>query len=489
MSLPISSIVDVSISTSPIAPTKIGFGIVSFVSDELPISGLPAPLRVKYFNSITEIEVDYAVGTEVHSAASAYFSQSPSPTTIGVIAQYLTPTFANLFSGTTVDTDLSVWQAIPAGSFGIGISGITVQVTAIDFSGIASMVQVASVIETAINSADASLGYTLATVTWDATNNRFIIVSGESAQSINFTTTGGTGTDVSPLMKTEAADGGNIVNGSGPETPLDALIAADNFDKGWYGIALDRKHRDLQMIEDVALWVEARVKVFMTTSHNPNSLLQSNIDCVGARLNASGYQKTLAIYSSFASQYPEMSAFGRAFTVDFNAPDSVITLKFKVFPGINTEALNSSQKTGLDQKRMNAYISVGGADMFAESFMAAQLFFDERHGIDWLTGELEFETFAYLLSKVTKVPLTDAGTTATVQQVIKVLDRARRNGMIAPGTNSNGEFLENGYRVTYGKVADQSIADKQARIQPAIIFNALFAGAAHFVEIRGTLER
>lgn len=489
MSLPISAVVDVSVSITPASPPKIGFGIAAVVSSELTISGLPLPNRLQYFNSANEVAELYALTTEAYKCAAAYFAQSPAPDQCAIIAQYLTATKAVLTGGQQVDTDLAVWQAIADGSFEIEIQGVQVQVQNADFQIITDMDEVAVALQIAIRAADASTGFALCEVVFESINNRFIITSGDTAGTISFTLEGLSGTDISPLMQTEVTQGGNLVQGRGPENAVDALQAADDFDKGWYGVLLTNIERDKQIVEDVAAWVEARVKVFANVSHNPNSLLLNNEDNVGARINAANFTRTTMLYSSTGTQYPDAAMMGKAFVVDFSADNSVLTLKFKPLATITAEKFTSGEKGAIDEKRMNAYITVGGADMFAESFMASQLFFDERHGVDWLVGELEFNVFAYLLSRATKVPATDAGTTSLVQQVIRTLDLARRNGLIAAGTTTDGVFLPNGYDVTYGKVADQPPSDKAARIAPTINFVALLAGAFHFVQINGVVER
>jgi len=489
MSLPISSIVDVSVSITPAAPPKTGYGIAAIVSSELLLGNVTPTDRITYFNSLTEVAALYSIETEVYISAQTYFSQSPSPDTAAIIAQFLSPTKAILYSGTSVDNSINVWQAINDGYFSITISGVAGDVGPVDFSTALSMSDVAVQIETALQSADASSGFTVATVTFDAQANRFIFTSGDVGASITFTTAGLTGTDISPLMQTESTQGGQIDLGHGPETALDALISADQFDQNWYGILLLKTERDSQLIEDISAWAEANNKTFATVSHNPNSIVLNNEDNIIARLNGSGFTRTIANYSSKLDEYLDAAVLGKAFTVDFNAPESVITLKFKAFAGITAETLSSGQKSALDQKRGNAYITVGGADMYAEGYMSSQLFFDERHGVDWLVGELGYTAFVYLLTRTTKVPLTDAGSASTLQQIIRVLDSARRNGLIAAGNTSEGEFLANGYKVTVGSVADLSADDKQNRVAPPIIFVALLAGATHFIEIRGVLER
>ena len=148
-------------------------------------------------------------------------------------------------------------------------------------------------------------------------------------------------------------------------------------------------------------------------------------------LKAKNLRRTISTYSSSPGQYPSASVLGRAFTVNFNQPNSTITLKFKQGPGITVEQLTQNEKAVLDSKRGNAFILVGASDMYSESRMVNNTFFDEVHGIDWLENAIQTNVFGYLLTRTTKVPYTDKGVAALEQQVINALDEAVRNGLIS----------------------------------------------------------
>jgi len=274
-----------------------------------------------------------------------------------------------------------------------------------------------------------------------------------------------------------------------PETEVEALAAAELVSNDWYGVLLLKTVRDVQAQLDVAAWVQARTKVFSACSNDVTTLTLGNITGNPYVALNNGYTRTSFAYSSNADQYPDAAVLGKAFTTDFNSPDSVITLKFKSLAGIQTEAINTSQKAGLDEKRCNVLTDVAGASMFTEGYMSSQLFFDEIHYIDWQTGEIESNVFSYLLSRTTKVPFTDKGATALEQQVIKALDAGVNNGGIGAGTTIEGEFLGNGYKVVTQKVADVAPADKANRIAPDISFVAILTGAMHSIQINGTVER
>lgn len=286
------------------------------------------------------------------------------------------------------------------------------------------------------------------------------------------------------------------------ETITTSLDAIQDVNSNWYGFLFTKEVRDLisvtvpgpdTAVEEAATWAQARVKIFGNISNDDDAKDPGVATDIGSLLNLAGYTRTFTDFDDDVDQYPAASGFGRAFTVNFSQTDSTITLKFKQFPGITPVTLKSSEKIALDAKRINAYTLFGNAAdtvaLYAESFMAADLFFDEVHNIDFLADAIQNQVFGYLFTRTTKVPLTDKGGAQLEQQVITVLDEAVNNGMIAAGTTSEGIFLPNGYITQVQPVADIPDANKQARVGPNITFTALLAGAVHSIQINGTVER
>ncbi len=286
------------------------------------------------------------------------------------------------------------------------------------------------------------------------------------------------------------------------ETITESLNAIEDIYSSWYGFVFTNEVRDGVIINgaadtgpiEAAKWAQSRSKVFGNVTNDADALLITSTTDVGATLEAGGYTRTFTDYSSLASEYPAASGFGRAFTVNFSQPDSTITLKFKQKPTITPEAnLTSTQLNVLQGKRINAYYNVGngtnGSPIYAEGVMAAELYFDDRHNIDWLIDAIQNQVYNYLRSSTTKVPLTNRGGAQLEQQVITVLDEAVNNGMLAPGYTSDDVFLPRGYTTSVQAVEDIADADKQARKGPAITVTALLAGAVHSVEINVNFER
>lgn len=492
MTIPVSSVVNVSIAIGAPFPARAGFGTLNIVTAETGVIGIAE--RIRSYQNLDGVAADWPADSEVVAAATAYFSQQPKPTSLKVSTRYPTAQSAQLRGGAV--TEVTPFLSISDGSFTINIDGDSQDITGLDFSdGETTLDDIAASIQTTLQ-AVASGGFTSATCTHDGT--RFFIESGITGTSstVSFLTpvSPATGTDISSLLQMRQGEG-TKTDGIAAETITASLNAIQNIDTDWYGLVFTKEVRDgvdingEDAVEAAADWCEARIKVFGNTTNDLDVLDSVTTNDIASVLTAKNLRRTMTTYSSYPDQYPSASILGRAFTVNFNQVNSTITLKFKQMPGITVEQLTQSQKAVLDSKFANALIEVGASDMFAESWMASGVFFDEVHGIDWLQNAIETNVFGYLLTRTTKVPYTNKGVAALEQQVISALDEAVRNGLIAPGETVDGRFLATGYETVVIPVEDINQSDKEARHYPGLSFTVLGAGAIHSVQINGIFER
>ena len=495
MSIPVSSVVNVSIAVGAVFPARAGFGTLNIITAETGVIGIAE--RIRSYSNLDGVTADWPADSEVVAAATAYFSQQPKPTQLRVSTRYPTAQAAQLRGGSVVDdaTNLGIFNAITDGSFDITMDTVQNDVTGLNFSGAADMDAVAVIIETALQ-LEAGGSYAASTCVYD--QGRFFINSGSTGvtSTINFLSAVDpvTGTDISSLLQMRQGEG-TKTDGVDAETITASLNTIQNINPDWYGFMFTKEVRDGVQInaEDAvvaaAAWAEARVKVFGNTSNDLDVLDSVTTTDIASVLKLAAYRRTITTFSSYPDQYPSASILGRAFTVNFSQPNSTLTLKFKQMPGITVEDLTVSQKSVLDSKKANALIEVGASFMYAESWMASGVFFDEVHGIDWLQNAIETNVFGYLLTRTTKVPYTNKGIAAIEQQVIKALDEAVVNGLIAPGETIDGEFLGTGYKTIIIPAEDINQSDVEARHYPGLSFVVLGAGAIHSVQINGVFER
>ncbi|HDX9138774.1 DUF3383 family protein [Klebsiella michiganensis] len=283
------------------------------------------------------------------------------------------------------------------------------------------------------------------------------------------------------------------------ETMLQAVNASLQY-TNWYGLAIaDSADLVEADVISVAAAIEASSlsRILAVTTDDVNVLVAGNIDNIGYKLKAAGYARTFWQYSS-SSKYAAISAFGRAFTVNFTGNNTTITLKFKTEPGVTYETLTTAQAAAIDAINGNVYVYYANdTAIIQQGVMANGDFFDERHGLDWLQNYVQTNLYNLLYTSTTKIPQTDAGVTRLMTNVEASLDQAVNNGLVAPGVWNggpigqiqSGDTLTKGYYVHADAVANQAQSDREARKSPVIQAAIKLAGAIHYGDVQINVVR
>lgn len=283
------------------------------------------------------------------------------------------------------------------------------------------------------------------------------------------------------------------------ETLLQAVNASLQY-TNWYGLAIaDSADLVEADVISVAAAIEASSlsRILAVTTDDVNVLVTGNTDNIGYKLKAAGYGRTFWQYSS-SSKYAAISAFGRAFTVNFTGNNTTITLKFKTEPGVTYETLTTTQAAAIDAINGNVYVYYANdTAIIQQGVMANGDFFDERHGLDWLQNYVQTNLYNLLYTSTTKIPQTDAGVTRLMTNVEASLDQAVNNGLVAPGVWNggpigqiqSGDTLTKGYYVYADAVSSQAQSDREARKSPVIQAAIKLAGAIHYGDVQINVVR
>ncbi|QLP47264.1 DUF3383 family protein [Klebsiella michiganensis] len=285
------------------------------------------------------------------------------------------------------------------------------------------------------------------------------------------------------------------------ETLLEAVNALMDYN-AWYGLHLAVPEADYPNDADiitVAAAIEASTvsRIFGITTDEATILDAATTTDLASKLKAAKYSRTFIQYST-SSRYAALSAFARAFTVDFTGSNTTITLKFKQEPGITYETLGTSQANNLKAKNCNVYVYYeNDTAILEQGVMSNGDFFDERHGLDWLQNAVQTADFNTLYTSTTKIPQTDAGTTTRIANIELVLDKAVQNGLFAPGKwtggpmgqLNTGDMLTKGYYTWAENVDDQLQVDREARKGVPIQVAGKLAGAVHYGSVAITVVR
>jgi len=284
-----------------------------------------------------------------------------------------------------------------------------------------------------------------------------------------------------------------------PESLLQAVNAVLQF-TNWYGLGI--AHTDALLDADVlsvatAIESASVSRILAVTTQDPDTLVTATTTDLASKLKAGSYGRTFCQYSS-SSKYAALSAFGRAFTVNFNGNNTTITLKFKQEPVVTYETLTTAQAAALDAKDANVFVYYANdTAIIQQGVMSNGDFFDERHGLDWLQNYVQTNLFNLLYTSTTKIPQTEAGITRLLTNVEQSMDQAVSNGLVAAGIwnggpigqVSPGDTLTKGYYVYANPLTTQAQADREKRKAPLIQVACKLAGAVHFADVQINVVR
>jgi hypothetical protein len=363
--------------------------------------------------------------------------------------------------------------------------------TGMDFSGVTNLNGAATIINNALQGASC----------WfDGTRFHIQAISNGPTSSLSYASSAGIGQDVStPLKLTQATGASAPVNGIAAETALECAVALRAHPQ-WYGLqfALTNDITTTDYV-NVAEYIEAcdPVSIFGFTSQDTAALDPVVINDIFSQMRALGYTRSFGQFSS-SSPYAVASMYARAFTVDFEANNTVITLKFKQEPGVAAEVLTENQAAALKLKRANVFVTYSNdAAIIQEGVMCSGMFFDERHNVDWLANRIQTDVFNVLYTSPTKIPQTNQGVHIIVATVEASLQQAVVNGMVAPGQWNApgfgqiqyGQMLPKGFYVWAPLVEAQPQAIREQRIAPTIQCAIKLAGAVHFANVIVNVNR
>lgn len=480
--LNVGRLVRVSVNLAPLAAARRGFGTLLIAGDSNVIDGSE---RIRNYVDLESVAADFGTSAPEYLAAQLYFGQSPRPQQLMIGRWLRTATSALLKGGilTATEQALSNWTSIDSGSFKVTVGGVEKTVSALNLSSVTNLNGVASAITAKL---------TGAVCAWDG--SRFTITSSTTGASstIGYASTAGTGIDISTQLKLTSTTALAPISGYASETPVACVTTLANMSGLWYGasFAASTMPTDDQLI-DVAGFIEGASvsRIFGVTETNTLVLDATYTTDLASRLKALSYKRTCVQYS--ANKYAICSLMGRAFSVNFSANRSTITLMYKQEPGVVAATLTETQAQTLKAKRCNVFVNYNNDTAIIQyGVMSGQAYFDEIHGLDWFADALQNAEYNLLYQSKTKIPQTDAGQNQLVNTAAGVCQEAINNGLIAPGQwnadgfgqLSRGDYLAEGFYIYTPPMAAQDQSIREQRIAPPIQVALKLAGAIHEID-------
>lgn len=238
---------------------------------------------------------------------------------------------------------------------------------------------------------------------------------------------------------------------------------------GWYGLALaGAEDTDINEVADL---IESTEKMFaFSTQGKKNPLSRKD------------YLRTFGIYSESLDEYAHVAWLAEGFSYN---PGSE-TWAYKTLRGVTTAGLTTREMRGLEEEKLNYYISCAGKGITRDGKVIGGEWIDVIRFRDWLKNQMQIKIFE-LFVKNPKIPYLDAGITLVENQMRAALQAGQKAGGIAETEfDENGEPVE-GYTVTLPRAASLSSAQRASRALKDCRFTARMAGAIHIVELKGNL--
>ncbi|MFQ9492660.1 MAG: DUF3383 family protein [Bilophila wadsworthia] len=302
------------------------------------------------------------------------------------------------------------------------------------------------------------------------------------------------GTDISPCCADRLHRPAPVAGTDG-ETAKEAVAALADKSGDWYGCVFADEGL---AVEDHLTWPplskprQARIYGVTVTDSRAGRRIRR-----GRRQQAQELARKRTIVAYSRNPYAIVSALGRAFTVNFSANRSTITLKFKQLPGVVAEGLTETQAQALEAKRCNVFAAYDNdTAIFQEGVMSGPAYFDEIHGLDWLQNTIQSETWNLLTSPRPRSPDRRAAPTRS-SPASRPCSAKREQRPCGSGhverrrfrLLERGDYLDKGYYVYTTPVAEQAQSEREQRKCPPIQIAAKLAGAIHFVDVQIDVNR
>ena len=487
--LAVDRVVNVTINLQPLAARRRNFGVLLIVGAS---DVIPPTERIRSYTGINGVAADFGLEAPEYLAAELFFSQSPRPAILQVGRWLKHDTHAMLMGGilTAGEAAPAQWTGIADGSLTLHVAGDTHDITGLDFSEVTNLNAVAS----AISAKAAAYGVGCA---WDGERFTLTTTATGPEATLTYCADAATGTPIAAALKLTGATALAPQDGLAAETIKDCVVElADRGD--WYGLTIadDSLGVDDHLI--VARYIQAASKsrIYAATITDTRVLDAAFEDDLASRGKQLHLTRLFTCYS--ANRYAAVSAIGRAFTVNFSANRSTITLKFKQLPSVEAEGLTESQANTLAAKRCNVFAAYNNdTAILQEGVMSGDAWFDEIHGTDWLQNAVQNELWNLLYQSKTKIPQTNSGVHQLITCIESVLDEAVNNALVAPGVWNGdgfgqlerGDYLPKGYYVYSEPIELQPQSEREQRKAPPIQCAIKLAGAIHSVDVAINVNR
>lgn len=395
--------------------------------------------RVLSFASASAVLAYFGSGSEEYARALFYFGWISKEITQADQLNFYNwnnnTATGSLIFGVQGTYTLATFTGITSGSLNLTLGGITQQLTGINLGSAGSLAAVAAAIQVAIRAyTPGGVAWTSATVSYDATNSRFDLVSGTTGVDVVSVAVATSGTDVAgPLGWLTGAIYSNGTAAQSITTALTNLYAAtNNFGSFCFTTALAPT---LSTVTLAAQW---------NNSVSPN--IQFLFSVAVSAANASAWSAALLAIggctmtlSPLSAEYPEMAPMMIEDATDYtqrNAAQNYMFQQFALTPSVTTDA----NANIYDALLINYYGQTQTAGQALSFYQRGVMFGIPTQPSDqnvyvnelWLKDAIGAQIMTLLLA-LTQIPANNVGQAQILGAIQAIVTQALTNGVIEPG--------------------------------------------------------
>jgi len=500
MSTPTREVINVSlIEPAPTADTD-NPNAVMLITDERGDGTLSSAERFKTYGGSDGVINDFGSLAAVSGHARTFMAQSPNALDGGgsLIVGYwrseqeTVPASAATLTSAELETlqVVSDIRDVSDGSFAITVDGGTEQeITGLDFTGVASLGDIAGVIDDALSTATAgataSAGTATVTITSDTTG---------ATSELTYLTSASTGTFVGNVLALTDGEGAVLTQGAaettlGAETKVEALdaLAAE---VGFRGAMFIPPTGDSE-VPTLASWAQANTVLLYDVLTGDNKF-DENDQNPAYNVQQAGQTNYRMLYRKDGNRKFATAYMSRNHVVNFAADSTAQTMHLKVLSGITPESYTQGQLDAAERIGLDLYVVTKNRPWIKTA--PGNDFVDNRYNLIAFVDSVETDLFNFLGSAGTKIAQTTPGVQSIVDRGEKTTRQFVNAGVFAPGEwlrpdyfGDRETFFRNirqfGYYWLAGSLADQPAEDRADRVSPPLQVAVKNAGAIHSADV------
>ena len=493
MNANISNVVSVLLLSEPQLAQRANVNTIAVFTSELGI--LNSANRTETYTDLPSVATDFGTNSEFYDFASVFFQQTPNPVAANgyLVAAYWRAASENVAASSAIlkgaqlveDTIVSELQQVSDGTLDITVDAGVENLTALDFTTVLTLDDIATVIDDALTGATAVVD-----------NLSIKITSGTTGVTslLSFTTDPGTGTYVGSLLSLNSGSGATLVQGAAadvltPETKVEAVTEGLS-SNGFRGFTFIDTPTDNERT-DLAALTQAN-NLICGDVFNGASYLEVDPANVVWQIKLASQTNYRMFYSKSNDRKLAIGVMSRLMTVLFTGTNTANTENLKNVVGVVPDGYSQTEINKASNVGLDIYTTVKDVPVMFTS--PANDFFDNVYNLIAYIDALEVDTFNVLKGATTKIPQTIKGMNNLVDAIEKTTQGFVNAAVFAPGewtsteTFGDPETLKEqvrtkGYYVFANRLSDQPQSERQARLSPPIQIAVKNAGAIHKVNL------